>query len=59
VVEIGRAVVFPTLCGLNRGEGVFDNFWKLIEYAGKITFVINCTDGDFRDDAARGDCRCL
>ncbi len=34
----GAHVVFPTPQGY-RGEGVFDNFWKLIE-RWKITFVI-------------------
>ena len=34
----GAHVVFPTPAGY-RGEGVFDNFWKLIE-RWKVTFVI-------------------
>jgi fatty-acyl-CoA synthase/long-chain acyl-CoA synthetase len=34
----GAHVVFPTPAGY-RGDGVFDNFWKLIE-RWKITFVI-------------------
>ncbi|WP_435659910.1 acyl-CoA synthetase [Leisingera caerulea] len=37
-VASGAHVVFPTPQGY-RGEGVFDNFWKLIE-RWKITFVI-------------------
>ena len=37
-VQSGAHVVFPTPAGY-RGEGVFDNFWKLIE-RWKITFVI-------------------
>ncbi len=38
VVTSGAHVVFPTPAGY-RGEGVFDNFWKLIE-RWKISFVI-------------------
>lgn len=38
VIFSGAHVVFPTPAGY-RGEGVFDNFWKLIE-RWKITFVI-------------------
>ncbi len=38
VVASGAHVVFPTPAGY-RGEGVFDNFWKLIE-RWKVTFVI-------------------
>ena len=34
----GAQVVFPTPAGY-RGDGVFDNFWKLIE-RWKITFII-------------------
>ncbi|MCV2882955.1 acyl-CoA synthetase [Actibacterium sp. XHP0104] len=37
-IASGAHVVFPTPAGY-RGEGVFDNFWKLIE-RWKITFVI-------------------
>ncbi|MCU0854404.1 MAG: acyl-CoA synthetase [Rhodobacteraceae bacterium] len=38
MITSGAHVVFPTPQGY-RGEGVFDNFWKLIE-RWKITFVI-------------------
>ncbi|MBV7378927.1 acyl-CoA synthetase [Maritimibacter dapengensis] len=38
VLTAGSHVVFPTPAGY-RGEGVFDNFWKLIERYG-VTFVI-------------------
>lgn len=38
VIASGAHVVFPTPAGY-RGEGVFDNFWKLIERWG-VTFVI-------------------
>lgn len=38
VVTAGAHVVFPTPAGY-RGDGVFDNFWKLIE-RWKITFII-------------------
>ena len=38
MVKSGAHVVFPTPAGY-RGEGVFDNFWKLIE-RWKVTFVI-------------------
>ena len=38
MIASGAHVVFPTPAGY-RGEGVFDNFWKLIE-RWKITFVI-------------------
>ncbi len=38
MVKSGAHVVFPTPQGY-RGEGVFDNFWKLIERWG-VTFVI-------------------
>ncbi len=37
-IASGAHVVFPTPQGY-RGEGVFDNFWKLIE-RWKVTFVI-------------------
>jgi len=37
-IKSGAHVVFPTPQGY-RGEGVFDNFWKLVE-RWKITFVI-------------------
>ncbi|MGO4916326.1 acyl-CoA synthetase [Pseudogemmobacter sp. W21_MBD1_M6] len=37
-VASGAHVVFPTPAGY-RGDGVFDNFWKLIE-RWKVTFVI-------------------
>ena len=37
-VASGAHVVFPTPAGY-RGDGVFDNFWKLVE-RWKITFVI-------------------
>ncbi len=38
VLTSGAHVVFPTPQGY-RGEGVFDNFWKLLE-RHKVTFVI-------------------
>lgn len=38
MIKSGAHVVFPTPAGY-RGEGVFDNFWKLCE-RWKITFVI-------------------
>ncbi|MBN2907115.1 MAG: acyl-CoA synthetase [Rhodobacteraceae bacterium] len=38
VVASGAHVVLPTPAGY-RGEGVFDNFWKLVERWG-VTFVI-------------------
>ena len=38
MVASGGHVVFPTPQGY-RGEGVFDNFWKLVE-RWKITFII-------------------
>ncbi len=38
MVASGAHVVFPTPAGY-RGDGVFDNFWKLIE-RWKITFII-------------------
>ncbi len=38
MISSGAHVVFPTPAGY-RGDGVFDNFWKLIE-RWKITFVI-------------------
>ena len=38
MVSSGAHVVFPTPQGY-RGEGVFDNFWKLIE-RWKVTFII-------------------
>ncbi|PTX54181.1 fatty-acyl-CoA synthase/long-chain acyl-CoA synthetase [Litoreibacter ponti] len=38
VIASGAHVVFPTPQGY-RGEGVFDNFWKLIERY-KVTFMI-------------------
>ncbi|WP_425046277.1 acyl-CoA synthetase [Primorskyibacter sp. S87] len=37
-IRSGSHVVFPTPAGY-RGDGVFDNFWKLIE-RWKITFII-------------------
>lgn len=37
-IQSGSHVVFPTPAGY-RGEGVFDNFWKLIERWG-VTFLI-------------------
>ncbi|SFE93259.1 fatty-acyl-CoA synthase [Sulfitobacter brevis] len=37
-VHSGAHVIFPTPQGY-RGEGVFDNFWKLVE-RWKITFII-------------------
>ena len=37
-ISSGAHVVFPTPQGY-RGDGVFDNFWKLIE-RWKITFII-------------------
>ena len=38
MVKSGAHVIFPTPQGY-RGDGVFDNFWKLIE-RWKVTFVI-------------------
>ena len=38
MVSSGAHVVFPTPAGY-RGEGVFDNFWKLVE-RWKVTFII-------------------
>lgn len=38
MIASGAHVVFPTPAGY-RGEGVFDNFWKLIE-RWRITFII-------------------
>ncbi|MEO0371921.1 MAG: acyl-CoA synthetase [Pseudomonadota bacterium] len=38
MIKSGAHVVFPTPAGY-RGDGVFDNFWKLIE-RWKISFVI-------------------
>jgi len=38
MIASGAHVIFPTPAGY-RGEGVFDNFWKLIE-RWKVTFVI-------------------
>lgn len=38
MIASGSHVVFPTPAGY-RGDGVFDNFWKLIE-RWKITFII-------------------
>jgi acyl-CoA synthetase (AMP-forming)/AMP-acid ligase II len=38
MTQSGAHVVFPTPAGY-RGEGVFDNFWKLVE-RWKVTFVI-------------------
>ncbi len=38
VIASGAHVVFPTPAGY-RGDGVFDNFWKLIERWG-VTFMI-------------------
>ncbi|MDY6858107.1 MAG: acyl-CoA synthetase [Pseudomonadota bacterium] len=38
VIASGAHVVFPTPAGY-RGDGVFDNFWKLVERWG-VTFVI-------------------
>ena len=38
VLTAGSHVIFPTPAGY-RGDGVFDNFWKLIE-RWKVTFVI-------------------
>ena len=38
MIQSGAHVVFPTPAGY-RGEGVFDNFWKLIE-RWKVTFII-------------------
>ncbi|QIE42503.1 acyl-CoA synthetase [Rhodobacteraceae bacterium SC52] len=37
-IQAGSHVVFPTPAGY-RGDGVFDNFWKLIERWG-VTFLI-------------------
>ena len=38
MIASGSHVVFPTPAGY-RGDGVFDNFWKLVE-RWKVTFVI-------------------
>ncbi|RYH06401.1 acyl-CoA synthetase [Tropicimonas sp. IMCC6043] len=38
MIASGAHVVFPTPAGY-RGEGVFDNFWKLVE-RWKVTFMI-------------------
>ncbi|RME15394.1 MAG: acyl-CoA synthetase [Alphaproteobacteria bacterium] len=38
VLTAGAHVVFPTPAGY-RGEGVFDNFWKLVE-RWKVSFII-------------------
>ena len=38
MIKSGAHVVFPTPAGY-RGEGVFDNFWKLCE-RWKVTFII-------------------
>ncbi|MFV2001513.1 MAG: acyl-CoA synthetase, partial [Paracoccaceae bacterium] len=38
MIASGAHVVFPTPAGY-RGDGVFDNFWKLIE-RWKVTFII-------------------
>ena len=38
MIKSGAHVIFPTPQGY-RGEGVFDNFWKLIE-RWKVTFII-------------------
>lgn len=38
VLTAGSHVIFPTPAGY-RGEGVFDNFWKLVE-RWKVSFVI-------------------
>ncbi len=38
MVTSGAHVIFPTPAGY-RGDGVFDNFWKLIE-RWKVTFII-------------------
>ncbi|MGH1465915.1 MAG: acyl-CoA synthetase [Cognatishimia sp.] len=37
-IASGAHVIFPTPAGY-RGEGVFDNFWKLVE-RWKVTFII-------------------
>jgi fatty-acyl-CoA synthase/long-chain acyl-CoA synthetase len=37
-IQSGAHVVFPTPAGY-RGDGVFDNFWKLLE-RWKVTFII-------------------
>ncbi len=39
MIASGAHVVFPTPAGY-RGEGVFDNFWKLVE-RWKVTFIIS------------------
>ena len=39
MIASGAHVVFPTPAGY-RGDGVFDNFWKLIE-RWKVTFIIS------------------
>lgn len=39
IVSSGAHVIFPTPAGY-RGDGVFDNFWKLIE-RWKVTFIIS------------------
>ncbi|NVO24208.1 acyl-CoA synthetase [Donghicola mangrovi] len=38
MISSGAHVIFPTPAGY-RGEGVFDNFWKLVE-RWKVTFMI-------------------
>ena len=38
MIQAGAHVVFPTPAGY-RGEGVFDNFWKLVE-RWKVSFII-------------------
>jgi ABC-type multidrug transport system ATPase subunit len=57
MIASGAHVVFPTPAGY-RGEGVFDNFWKLIE-RWKVTFMITVPDRDVGADAAQGGCRCV
>ena len=56
-IASGAHVVFPTPAGY-RGEGVFDNFWKLVE-RWKISFIITVPTAISATDAAAGGCRCL
>ena len=57
MIGSGAHVVFPTPQGY-RGEGVFDNFWKLIERY-KVTYMITVPTALGRADAAPGQCRHL
>ena len=59
MIAAGAHAVFPTPAGY-RGEGVFDNFWKLIERWG-VTYMITVPTarrrGSSGRDASRGCCR--